>query len=97
MDITEHKSSFYVILKRWYNYPSLAIVAIYTAVSFFTMCISLYTYCVQKRSQIGMSNEVRDKIFRKYIIYFIVLNVMESPYILVCIERLKIYTFEVTP
>jgi hypothetical protein len=78
-------ASFYILLKSWYNNISLYITFTYAAISFITLVMVILSYF--DYNGVTMSKHIRNEIFRKYVIYFLVLNIMELPNVIVVYLR----------
>lgn len=84
------KASFYVELKTWFTSYNIYITTAYSVISLMTLVMTLISYCQSSIGGMRLSKDVRDEIFRKYVLYFFVLNFMEIPNVLVVYLRFLI-------
>lgn len=85
--LKEANASFYVVLKTWYNNITLWVTFLYALISLTTLVMLVFSYFTY--NQVTMSKDVRHDILRRYILYFLILNIMELPNVIVVALRYK--------
>ena len=79
-----HHTSFYLNLKTYFNSPSLTITIVYNFISLYCLIVTAWSYLSSRNK---MSKDVSTGIFKKQMIYFLVLNFMELPHTIVIYLR----------